>query len=187
VAAPALVERLLAPATAVAVVIVVILLLIWINGGSSGDNRSTVTGATHAAPLASATATPSPHPAATARATATAAPTAAARSHASSPRPATKPASHIAMAPVTVLNNSRRSGLAAAVAAAARHKGWPIRSVGNLQGVVPETTVYFAPGKHAAAMHLASDFASVQRVKPNRAGHIHGGALTLVVTRYWQL
>jgi hypothetical protein len=91
------------------------------------------------------------------------------------------------MAVVTVLNNSTRTGLAHAVAAQVRAKGWKTGLIGNLRGLVAESTVYYAPGDAAAAKHLAHDFGAIRRVESNRAGNIHGTALTLVVTRYWTL
>lgn len=181
VATQPFIERLLAPVTAVAVVIVVILLLIWINGGSPGGNQSNATvGVSPVSSPPTSTTAPTTAPA-----------TAGQPKHHHAP-PLKPPTHHkgpvqTAMAPLTVLNNSTRTGLAHAVASAARHKGWHINQVGNLQGIVAMTTVYYARGDHAAAKHLAHDFASVQRVAPNHAGNIHGRALTLVVTRSWRL
>jgi hypothetical protein len=177
--------RLLAPATSVAVVIVVIVLLIWINGGSAGNKQSpaAVAPASHGGPAAvTPTRSHSPKPAVT--------PSTASGSPAASNGTATPhrsmPAT-TATAPVTVLNNSTRTGLAHAVAAEVHAKGWPISVIGNLQGLVAESTVYYAPGAAAAARHLAHEFGSIRRVETNRAGGIHGTALTLVVTRDWVL
>src|SRR5581483_12516839 len=64
------------------------------------------------------------------------------------------PATQTAMAPLVVLNNSTRTGLAHAVATQASRRGWQISRVGNLQKVVGKTTVYYAPGDHRAAVHL---------------------------------
>jgi hypothetical protein len=191
--------RLMGPVTAVVVVVVVILLLIWINGGSSGSGQSpAAVGPGPVSPTKlsppphhSAAATPSPHH--SVRATPSlGGPTHPASKPPGQPTATIKPANHkrgqaAAMAPVTVLNNSTRTGLAHAVAAEVQAKGWQIGAVGNLEGVIAQTTVYYAPGDAAAARHLAADFSSIQRVSPNRAGNIHGNALTLVVTRYWTL
>jgi hypothetical protein len=89
------------------------------------------------------------------------------------------------MAPVNVLNNSRRTGLAHEVAAEVQGRGWTIATVGNLQGLVAETTVYYAPGDEAAAAHLADEFSSIQRIQPDSEGRIHESGLTLVLTRSW--
>jgi len=96
-------------------------------------------------------------------------------------------ASRTAMAPVVVLNNSTISGLAAQVASELRSKGWHIKSVGNQQGIIPVTTLYFASGERAAALHLASEFSQIQRVRSAAQAGItsYGNNLTLVVTRDW--
>lgn len=90
----------------------------------------------------------------------------------------------VAKVPVTVLNNSRKAGLAHQVADEVRAKGWPIASVGNFTGRVAETTVYYAPGQLAQARELASEFAQIRRIAPRFAG-LPGRGLTLVVTRDW--
>jgi hypothetical protein len=188
--------RLLAPATAVIVVIVVIALLIWINGSSSAPgHQAAVLRPSPAASGAAPTAPPStPTPAPTHATAAThrsshhrAAPANPPPTHLGRPANHAKAVTVTAMAPVTVLNNSRRTGLAHAAAGQIRSKGWKIGTVGNLQGVVPASTVYYAPGDAAAARHLAHDFGSIERVEPNHAGHMHGSALTLVVTAAWRL
>lgn len=208
-AAPPVLARLLAPTSAVAVVVVVILLLIWINGHSTGHKTSA--GSTRAAPTASIADGGAPTPLASAPPTPTGTPL---RSSAPSPRPShhTSSSSHphhgtgrkasappapahrhhtappgaaVATAPVTVLNNSRRTGLAHAVAAELAAKGWHIAFVGNLQGLVPVSTVYYATGEFAAARHLAAEFPSVHSVQPNASGRILGSGLTLVVTADW--
>jgi hypothetical protein len=197
--------RLLAPATAVLVVIVVIGLLIWINGSSSGPGQPAAlqppspaaSGATAPTTRAVAPTTRATHRATTPAHRSThhhpARPAAPPPTHRGRPVSHTKPASRAkqatisAMAPVTVLNNSRRTGLAHAAAGQIRAKGWKIGTVGNLQGLVPASTVFYAPGEAAAARHLAHDFGSIQRIEPNHAGHMHGSALTLVVTANWRL
>lgn len=184
-------QKLLAPVTAVVVVVVVILLLIWINGSSSHKKQSAATvnaGPRHSVPVARTSARPS-RPVDTPTAT---------RSTPSTPKthgqpveqqrrkPATSAVS-TATAPVTVLNNSRRTGLAAAVAAELRGRKWHVAGVGNQTRVIPVTTVYYPPGERGAAMHLAHDFSSVSRVEPNRSAGLHGSGLTLVVTQSWVL
>jgi cytoskeletal protein RodZ len=207
ITAPPILARLLAPTTAVAVVVVVILLLVWINGRSPGHQPSTRS--QQAAPTASATGggTPTRSTRATAPASAgsstshttapPAAPSATPR-HRPHQHPAAPPApAHrhhsapssgaVSTAPVTVLNNSRRTGLAHAVAAELESKGWHIAFVGNLQGLVPVSSLYYAAGDAAAANHLAAEFSSVHRVQPNSLGNIVGSGLTLVVTADWVL
>ena len=83
--------------------------------------------------------------------------------------------------PVTVLNNSRVSGLADRAAARLRAGGWPTPVVGNFTGRVERTSVYWAPGQQASAVRLARQF-GIARVAPRFAG-LPGRGLTLVVTR----
>jgi hypothetical protein len=171
--APPYLARLMAPATAVVVVIVVIVLMIWINGSSPGKPHAATVGHERVHLGASRSAQPSPSAVAT-----RARPT----HRAAAPHRAAT-----ATAPVTVLNNSTRTGLAHAVAGQVARKGWHIASIGNLQGLVAQTTVYYPAGERRAAVHLEHEFASIQRVEPNAAGNIHNSVLTLVITRSWQL
>jgi LytR cell envelope-related transcriptional attenuator len=164
----------LAPIAAVAVVVAVIVLLLVINRHSShGTSPAALPTpsftATVLQPSKSFTPTPTPTPT----------PSRSKDSH------EPKPAVATAMAPVQVLNNSRRTGLAHEVAAQVQGRGWSITAVGNLRGLVAETTVYFAPGDSAAAAHLAREFSSIRRVEPNTSGGIHATGLTLVLTADW--
>jgi hypothetical protein len=86
--------------------------------------------------------------------------------------------------PVSVLNNSRRSGLAHQAAAQVAAHGWPITQVGNFTGRVPISTLYYAPGQLASAQRLAQQMPAIQRVRPRFSGLPTAG-LTLVVTREW--
>jgi hypothetical protein len=70
------------------------------------------------------------------------------------------------------------------VAAEIEGKGWTVSAVGNVGGVVAETTVYYPAGELPAARHLAGEFAAIHRVAPQPAG-IRSSGLVLVVTRYW--
>src|SRR4051794_1384784 len=49
--------------------------------------------------------------------------------------------------PLTVLNTSRRTGLAHRAAAQVAGGGWPIKLVGNSTGRIAVSTVYYAPGQ----------------------------------------
>lgn len=185
-----LARRLLAPIAAVAVVVVVIVLLIVINGHNP---KSSSAGSAPATPPAVASSSLPP------TSPTSAPPTPPKRKHhhpAAKPTPAPhhthQPAAttvaappNTAMADVNVLNNSRVSGLAHHVASEVGARGWQIAQVGNLQGLVATTTVYYSPGDEAAAQHLAGEFGQIQRVEPDSDGRIHLGGLTLVVTRYW--
>jgi hypothetical protein len=86
------------------------------------------------------------------------------------------------MVPVTVLNNSRKTGLAARAADRFEDGGWPVRETGNYNGKISETTVYYAPGQEAAAQSFARTFRGVVRVLP-RFATLPGQGLTVVLTR----
>ena len=86
--------------------------------------------------------------------------------------------------PVTVLNNSRRSGLAHRAAAQVANGGWPIKLIGNFTGRIAVSTIYYAHGQKPVAEAFAHQFSAVQRVLPRFHG-LPGSGLTLVVTREW--
>ncbi len=90
------------------------------------------------------------------------------------PRPAA------ARPPLTVLNNSRITGLARRAAVQFARGGWRVAAVGNLAGRVAVTTVYYGPGQQASARALAAQFRIV-RVRPRFTG-LPGSGLTVVVT-----
>lgn len=180
--------RLAAPLTAVVVVVVVIALLIWINGRSTGGSGSSaVTSASSHRPSVSVDPSPPPTHRSSPR------PTPSHTHHTARPHPTHHPAPHttapppavVAFAPVEVLNNSRIHGLAHQVAAEVAGQGWPVSRVGNLQGRVAETTVYYPAGDYAAAEHLAQDFGQIQRLEPQSEGGLDSSDLVLVVTRFW--
>ena len=118
-------------------------------------------------PTPSPSATPEPSPSATPPATAAPVP---------SPTAAARPA-------ITVLNNSRVSGLAAKAARDFQRGGWRIAGTGNLRGRTPQTTVYYSPGQQAAAAELRRQFPAVKAMAPRYAGLPGAGGLTVVVTR----
>lgn len=100
------------------------------------------------------------------------------------PRPAasTAPAAPSVVIPVTVLNNSRRAGLADIAAARFRAGGWPVKATGNFRGRIPVTTVYYEAGQEAAARELARRFDGIARVRP-RFATLPARGLVVVVTR----
>jgi len=128
-----------------------------------------------AVPSSSPTVVPSPRPAPS-----------PAPSSAPSPAPTVPPAASPSppslIVPVTVLNNSRRTGLAARGAARAQAAGWPVALVGNFRGRIPVTTAYYDPGLEASARALAHDVDGVVRVRPRFAG-LPARGVVLVVTR----
>ena len=175
---PALVRRALPPLAAVTAVVGVIAVLLVLNNRPSPGGPAP--GAVAEKP-ASARISESPSPFPSVSTTAAAPPAAA--PPAAEP-PATQTPAAAAKLPVTVLNNSRISHLAARVAADLRAHGWPVRKTGNFTGRVRATTVYYAPGQRAAAVALSRVFHQVRRVAPRFAG-LPGHGLTLVVTRDW--
>lgn len=101
----------------------------------------------------------------------------------STPPPATvtPPApSDTARVPVDVLNQTRRTGLAAQVAADLRTAGWPVGAVGNFRGTVAVTTVYYPPGVKAAAEAAARVLPGPDRVR-ERFGSLSTTRLTVVL------
>lgn len=72
--------------------------------------------------------------------------------------------------PITVLNNSRRSGLAERAAARFERGGWPVALTGNYRGQIPATTVYYDPGMEASARAFAASFEGIVRVLPRFSG-----------------
>jgi hypothetical protein len=90
------------------------------------------------------------------------------------------PVQHSVRAAVAVLNEPRRSGLAARVAARLAAGGWTVQRVANFRGTVPATTVYYGPGLDNAALELAADVGAM-RVRPAFAG-LDQHRLTVVLT-----
>jgi hypothetical protein len=174
------VRRLVPPLAAVTAVVVVIVLLLVLN---RPDGHTSDAGPALQSP--SAVATPSSLPRATTSPTAR---PSRGPSRTPSPLPVVKPSATatatVAKVPVTVLNNSRRTGLAHRAAAQLSGGGWPIRLVGNFRGRIPESTVYYEPGQARVAAALAHQYPAVRRVLPRFRG-LPGSGLTLVVTREW--
>ncbi len=98
-----------------------------------------------------------------------------------SPTPTAIPAAAPKLA-ITVLNNSRFTGLADRAARRFRSGGWPIKETGNFTGKVTDTTVYYAPGQRASAERLQRSFSGLVRVRP-RFPTLPGSGLTVVLTR----
>ena len=126
-------------------------------------------------PGASPTAAPPSSPSATAKPSPSVTPSATS-APVTSPTAAARPA-------ITVLNNSRVTGLAAKAARDFERGGWRIAGTGNLRGRTPETTVYYSPGQQAAAAELRRQFPAVKAMAPRYAGLPGGSGLTVVVTR----
>ena len=115
------------------------------------------------------TPTPEPSPAAAPRA-------------AASPVLPTPTVAPPAREPVTVLNNSRITGLAASGAERFTAGGWPVAAVGNFRGRIPVTTVYYDPGLETAAREFAGAFDGIVRVRPRFEG-LPARGVVVVLTR----
>jgi hypothetical protein len=120
---------------------------------------------TSAAPTAPATTSPPTPPASTA----------------GSPAPASPAAA--ALPAVTVLNNSRVTGLAAKAAKDFETRGWRISGTGNLGGRLAVTTVYYGEGQRDAAATLRAQFPAIKEMAVRYPGLPGEGGLTVVVTR----
>ena len=84
--------------------------------------------------------------------------------------------------PVTVLNNSRITGLADRAATRFRAGGWPVTLTGNFRGQIPVTTVYYDPGMQASAQAFADAFEGIVRVRP-RLDTLPARGVVVVLTR----
>jgi len=82
--------------------------------------------------------------------------------------------------PVTVLNGTRRTGLAAAVAADLRAKGWTIISIGNWRGTGVDTTTVFVNGEQDAAATMRRDVRAADATR-TPIGAMKDGRITLVL------
>lgn len=84
--------------------------------------------------------------------------------------------------PVTVLNNSHRTGLADRAAVRFERGGWPVSLTGNFRGQIPVTTVYYDPGLEASARAFAAAFDGIVRVRP-RFATLPARGVVVVLTR----
>lgn len=174
------IRRLLPPLAAVTAVVAVILVLLWLNSPAHTSGPGPALQRPAALPTSASVSpshSPSPSPSA----------------HATAPKPrrsapvAEPPATQrpaVTKIALTVLNNSRRTGLAHRAAAQVARRGWPIALIGNFTGRIPVSTVYYVAGEEPQARLLAREFPAVQRVLPRFRG-LPGHGLTLVVTREW--
>jgi hypothetical protein len=183
-AARKILYRLVVPLIAVGAVVAVILVLIGLGGHSSGNSPGPgVVSATtprivipSITPTHSASSTPSTSPTPTPTKTAT---------HTAAPPQHHQHTSPTAMAAVRVYNTTAIQGLAHHVAAEIEARGWQITAVGNLTGALTESTLFYSPGDHAAAKHLAAEFSGIRRLEANSVAGFTSSGLTLVLTANW--
>jgi hypothetical protein len=107
-------------------------------------------------------------------------PAAATSPAAPQPSPPAPPPSLVV--PITVLNNSKETGLAERAAARFDRGGWPVALTGNVRGQIPVTAVYYDPGLEASARAFAADFRGIVRVRP-RFATLPARGVVVVLTR----
>jgi hypothetical protein len=168
---------------AVVAVLALVGVIAAVGGQGHKGGKSKHSGGTH---TNAALSTPGPSDATSASASAPtqSAPTSPSRSPAQHHRPVTKTPVNI---PLTVLNNTIKSGLAAQAAQKFSTKGWQVGPVGNYTGDLSATTVYYDstnPAQHRAAETLAAQFPEVAQVQPRFAG-LPGSGLTVVLAPDW--
>jgi len=177
---PSPLGRVLLP-LALAVVSVAALLAAWVHlvgergSAVAAPDPSPTTSSKPAVPTLSASpdpTTPSPSPTSASPAEPTPTPTEPAASESSVPVDRT--------VPVTVLNGTRRTGLASAVAAQLRAKGWTVISVGNWRGSGVTTTTVFVDGEKDAAATMRRDLPTADATR-TPIGAMKDGRITVVL------
>ena len=144
--------------------------LILFNGNDEPKGAPTVASPPSATPSASATTEPSATPTGV-------------RSTAPAVVVTARPTGTAPVVPVTVLNNSRRTGFASQAASYFERHGWPVRTTGNYRGRIEQTTVYYAPGQEGSARRFAAQF-HIPRVLPRSAlPGLPSTGMTVVLTR----
>lgn len=139
------------------------------SSSSASGSASGSPSATSASPTTSPKPTKSSSPAPTSSATST-----------SSPTPSTAPVVIDRSVPVTVLNGTRRTGLAARVANELRSKGWTVVSIGNWRGGGVSTTTVFVNGRDDAAATMRRDLEAADATKAP-IGAMRDNRITVVV------
>lgn len=139
-------------------------------GGPTPSSSASAKPSASASPSASAKPTPSSSP------TASASPTPSS----SSPSPSASAVVIDRSVPVTVLNGTRRTGLAATVAAQLRAKGWTVVSIGNWRGGGVDTTTVFVDGREDAAATMRRDLKAADATE-EPIGAMRTNRITVVV------
>lgn len=82
--------------------------------------------------------------------------------------------------PVTVLNGTRRTGLASKVAADLRTKGWTVVSIGNWRAGGVDTTTVFVEGRDDAAATMRRDLKEANATE-EPIGAMRANRITVVI------
>lgn len=173
---PSPLGRLILP-VALLVVAAVAVFAAWNQLGSDGSD---VAGGPTSS--SSASASPSTSPSASAKPTPSSSPTASASPtpSSSSPSPSASAVVIDRSVPVTVLNGTRRTGLAATVATQLRAKGWTVVSIGNWRGSGVETTTVFVNGREDAAATMRRDLKAADATE-EPIGAMRANRITVVL------
>lgn len=135
-------------------------------------------------PTKSASVSPSPTPSASASSTASQKPSPTPTKSSASPTKSASPSASAVVidrsVPVTVLNGTRRTGLAARVADDLRAKGWTVVSIGNWRGGGVDTTTVFVVGRDDAAATMRRDLKAADATE-EPIGAMRTNRITVVV------
>lgn len=178
---PSRIGRVILP-LALAVVSVVALFAAWAHlVGERGDSAAAGQPSTSASgkpAVPSLGASPSPQETESVEPEPSTSPTSASPTPSPSPTRTSIPVDRTV--PVTVLNGTRRTGLAATVAADLRSKGWTIVSIGNWRGTGVDTTTVFVEGEQDAAATMRRDLRAADATR-TPIGAMKDGRITVVI------
>ena len=144
------------------------------------DERADVAGP---APSSSASASVAPSPSASPSTTASAKPSPTPTKTSASPTKSPSPTASVVIdrsVPVTVLNGTRRTGLAAKVANELRAKGWTVVSIGNWRGSGVDTTTVFVVAREDAAATMRRDLKAADATE-EPIGAMRTNRITVVI------
>jgi hypothetical protein len=135
------------------------------------------------APSSSASASVAPSPSASPSTTASAKPSPTPTKTSASPTKSPSPTASVVIdrsVPVTVLNGTRRTGLAAKVANELRAKGWTVVSIGNWRGSGVDTTTVFVVAREDAAATMRRDLKAADATE-EPIGAMRTNRITVVI------
>ncbi|MFN8168936.1 MAG: LytR C-terminal domain-containing protein [Candidatus Nanopelagicales bacterium] len=147
-------------------------------GSASATPTTTSSAGTSTSP--SASASPSASSSAKPSASSSAAPSS---SGSASPQPTAVPVADRSV-PVVVLNATKRTGLAAAVAKQLRAKGWDVVSVANWRGREVRLTTVFVTGNKEAAATMRRDVPAANGTLPTWSGMSRNRVVLVVADDY---
>lgn len=135
------------------------------------------------APSSSASASVAPSPSASPSTTASAKPSPTPTKTSASPTKSPSPTASVVIdrsVPVTVLNGTGRTGLAAKVANELRAKGWTVVSIGNWRGSGVDTTTVFVVAREDAAATMRRDLKAADATE-EPIGAMRTNRITVVI------